>query len=89
LGGYKPLKSYKEEIIMYCIISYETTDFEVVTQICRGGRVQGMYHCKRRARYFEQTITAFRVIKEGLTFDEARALIRSASPMDGVRIAIS
>jgi hypothetical protein len=74
---------------MYCIISYETTDFEVIMQICKGSKVQAMYHCKRRARYFEQTITTFRVIKEGLTLDEARALIRTVSPMDGVRIAIS
>lgn len=71
---------------MYTVFSYETTEFEVCMQVVRGGRARAMYHAQRRARYWEQDITCFRILGEGLSYESAIALLRAAKPWEGVKV---
>ena len=71
---------------MYTVISYETAEFEVYMQAVRGSRARAIYHAQRRARYWEQDITCFRILGEGLTYESAMALLRVAKPWEGVKV---
>jgi hypothetical protein len=71
----------------FCVIAYETAEFEVVMGIWKGSQERAIHHARRRARWFEQDITAIRVVGVGLTNEEALALLHSASPLtDGVKV---
>ena len=71
----------------FCVIAYETAEFEVVMGIWKGSQERAIHHARRRARWFEQDITAIRVVGAGLTNEEALALLRSADPLtDGVKV---
>ena len=71
----------------FCVIAYETAEFEVVMGMWKGSQERAIHHARRRARWFEQDITAIRVVGVGLTNEEALALLHSASPLtDGVKV---
>lgn len=72
----------------YSVIAYETADLEIVMGTWRGNAATATHHAMRRARYFEQEVTTVRVVGEGLTIEQANALVRSASPFDGVEVKI-
>ncbi len=71
---------------MFTVISYETAEFEICMRAEKGGRVRAMYHALRRARHWEQEITCFRILGEGLSFESAMALLRVAQPWEGVKV---
>jgi hypothetical protein len=71
---------------MYTVISYETAEFEICMWAERGSRARAMYHARRRARYWEQEITCFRILGEGLSYESAMALLRAAQPWEGVKV---
>ena len=71
---------------MFTVISYETAEFEILMYAEKGGRARAMYHALRRARHWEQEITCFRILGEGLSFESAQALLRGAQPWEGVKV---
>ena len=71
---------------MYTVFSYETTEFEVCMRAVKGCRARAMYHAQRRARYWQQEITCFRILGEGLSYESAMALLRAAQPWEGVKV---
>lgn len=71
----------------FCVIAYETAEFEVVMGAWKGDREKAIHHARRRARWYEQEITSIRVIAEGVTMGDAADLLYSASPLtDGVKV---
>ena len=71
---------------MFTVISYETAELEIIMRVDRGSRARAMYHAQRRARYWEQEITCFRILGEGLSYESATALLRAAQPWEGVKV---
>ena len=71
---------------MFCVVSYETAEFEVVMSVRKGDPARAIHHLMRQARYFEQEVTAVRVVGRGLTYEAAHELLRTANPWDGVKV---
>lgn len=71
---------------MFTVISYETAEFEICMRAEYGSRAQVMYHAQRRARYWGQEITCFRILGEGLSCESAMALLRTAQPWEGIKV---
>ena len=71
---------------MFTVISYETAEFEIYMRVERGSRARAKYHAQRRARYWKQEITCFRILGEGLSYESAMALLQTAQPWEGVKV---
>lgn len=71
---------------MFCVVSYETAEFEVVMAVRKGDPARAIHHLLRQARYFEQEVTVVRVVGKGLTYEAAHDLLKTASPWDGVKV---
>ena len=71
---------------MFTVISYETAEFEICMRAEKGSPVRAMCHAQRRARHWEQDITCFRILGQGLSYESAMALLRTAQPWEGVKV---
>ena len=71
---------------MFTVIAYETAEFEICMRAEKGSPARAMYHAARRARHWEQEITCFRILGQGLSFESAMALLAVAQPWEGVKV---